>query len=460
MSSSEEERDIESENEQLDADVDETLTGAEAWTNLGVCTELSQTCVDLKWDKPTPIQAKSIPIALKGKDVIGLAETGSGKTAAFAIPVIQSLLNAPGESRGACLVLTPTRELAFQIHEQFKALGASIGLQSSTIVGGVDMISQQLSLAKKPHVIVATPGRLIDHLEKTRGFNLKALKWLIMDEADRILNMDFEAEVDKILRAIPRERQTSLFSATMTAKVKKLQRAALKNPVKVSINSKYKTVDKNIQKYMFMPEQRKECYLVSVVNELQGNSFMIFTSTCNKTSLIARLLKRLGYDSLPLHGQMSQQKRLGALARFKAKSRSILVCTDVASRGLDIPHVDCVINYDVPTNSKDYIHRVGRTARAGRAGKSVTFVSQYDVELYQKIEVAIGKKLEEWSHEKEEILALKERVDEAKRIALSEIKEEDQKRKNKRKNKDQDDETYIKDKIGKVNHKKKKRKKF
>jgi len=454
MSSSESDPEIEETSDAEDQS-ESGLSGAEAWESLGVCSELAKTCEDLKWSKPTPIQKKSIPIAIQSKDVIGLAETGSGKTAAFAIPVIQALLNSPGESRFACLVMTPTRELAFQIRDQFLALGSSIGLQCACIVGGVDIMSQQLALSKKPHVIVATPGRLIDHLEKTRGFNLKALKFLVMDEADRILNMDFEQEMDKILRAIPRERQTSLFSATMTAKVKKLQRAALKNPVKVSINSKYKTVDKNIQKYLFMPENDKECYLVSVVNELQGASFMIFASTCSKASLLARLLRRLGYDSLPLHGQMSQQKRLGALARFKAKSRSILVCTDVASRGLDIPHVDCVINYDVPTNSKDYIHRVGRTARAGRAGKSVTFVSQYDIELYQKIEAAIGKKLEEWPHEKDEVKALKERVDEAKRIALSEIKEEEMKRKNKRKYKGGDEEEVIKDKIGKVNHKKK-----
>ncbi|CBY18137.1 unnamed protein product [Oikopleura dioica] len=447
----------ESDHEQDDNQEEEfTLEGLEAWQSLGVCDEVAQTCVDLKWSKPTPIQQKSIPIAIEGKDVIGLAETGSGKTAAFAIPVLQTLLKTPGGGRLSCLVMTPTRELAFQIREQFQALGSSIGLSCACIVGGIEMMSQQLALAKKPHVIVATPGRLVDHLEKTRGFNLKALKFLIMDEADRILNLDFEAEVDKILRAIPRERQTMLFSATMTAKVKKLQRAALKNPVKISINSKYKTVDKNIQKYMFIPEAHKECYLVSLLNELQGSSFMIFTSTCAKTSLIARLVKRLGYDSVPLHGQMSQQKRLGALARFKGKSRSILVCTDVASRGLDVPHVDCVINYDVPTNTKDYIHRVGRTARAGRAGKSVTFVSQYDVELYQKIEAHIGKKLDQWPCEKDEVMALKERVDEAKRIAVQEIKEEEGKRKSKKK-RQFDEEQSIKDRIGKVKHKKRRK---
>jgi ATP-dependent RNA helicase DDX47/RRP3 len=455
MSSSEEDNRQSDVEEEVESEEEDQLEGIEAWSTLGIKSELAQMCVDLKWSKPTKIQKLSIPVAIEGKDVIGLAETGSGKTAAFALPVLQTLLNEPGESRLSVLVLTPTRELAFQIKEQFQALGSSIGLSCVCITGGMEMMSQQLALAKKPHVVIATPGRLVDHLEKTKGFNMKMLKFLIMDEADRILNMDFEQEVDKILRAIPRERKTYLFSATMTAKVKKLQRAALKNPVKIAVNSKYKTVDKNDQKYLFIPESQKETYLVSVVNELTGNSFMIFASTCNKASLLSRLLRRLGFDAVPLHGQMSQQKRLGALSRFKAKSRSVLVCTDVAARGLDTPHVDCVINYDVPTNSKDYIHRVGRTARAGRAGKSITFVSQYDVEIYQRIESAIGKKLEEWSHEKDQVMALKERVEEAKRIALQEIKEEELKRKNKRKFASEDNESAVKNKIGKIQHKKK-----
>lgn len=203
----------ESDHEQDDKQEEEfTLEGLEAWQSLGVCDEVAQTAVDLKWNKPTAIQQKSIPIAIEGKDVIGLAETGSGKTAAFAIPVLQvtlfyvlklkifffkTLLKTPGGGRLSCLVMTPTRELAFQIREQFQALGSAIGLSCACIVGGIEMMSQQLALAKKPHVIVATPGRLVDHLEKTRGFNLKALKFLIMDEADRILNLDFEAEVDK-----------------------------------------------------------------------------------------------------------------------------------------------------------------------------------------------------------------------------------------------------------------------
>merc|ERR1719260_130155 len=276
------------------------------------------------------------------------------------------------------------------------------------------MVSQAVILGKKPHVIIATPGRLVDHLENTKGFSLKSLKYLVMDEADRILNMDFEEEVNKILRCIPTERRTMLFSATMTKKVAKLQRASLKDPVKVEVSGSYQTVDKLLQYYLFIPLKFKEIYLVHILNELAGNSFMIFCSTCSATLRLSLLLRGLGFTAIPLNGQMSQNKRLASLNKFKSKARTVLLVTDVASRGLDIPHVDVVVNYDIPTHSKDYIHRVGRTARAGRSGRAITFVSQYDVELYQRIEAAIGKKLEEWPHEKDEVKALKERVDEAK----------------------------------------------
>ncbi|KAF5888622.1 putative ATP-dependent RNA helicase DDX47, partial [Clarias magur] len=411
-----EEEEEEEEEEEGVTDVTEEPDGeSKSFKDLGVTEVLCEACDQLGWKKPTKIQIEAVPVALQGRDVIGLAETGSGKTGAFALPILQSLLSSP--QRLHTLVLTPTRELAFQISEQFEALGSSIGVKTAVIVGGIDMMSQSLVLAKKPHVVIATPGRLIDHLENTKGFNLRAVKFLVMDEADRILNMDFESEVDKILKLIPRERHTFLFSATMTKKVQKLQRAALKDPVKCAVSSKYATVDKLQQYYIFIPAKYKDCYLVSILNELAGNSFMVFCSTCNNTQRVTLLLRNLGITAIPLHGQMSQNKRLGALNKFKSKSRSVLLATDVASRGLDIPHVDCVINFDIPTHSKDYIHRVGRTARAGRSGKSITFVTQYDVELFQRIETLIGKKLPAFPTQEEEVMMLVERVSEAQRFA-------------------------------------------
>ncbi|KAH8241016.1 hypothetical protein KR026_010294 [Drosophila bipectinata] len=409
--------DSNSEVENEDQVDDQKLT----WKDLGLNDTLCQACDELKWKAPSKIQREAIPVALQGKDVIGLAETGSGKTGAFALPILHALLENP--QRYFALVLTPTRELAFQIGEQFEALGNSIGIKCCVVVGGMDMVAQGLQLAKKPHIIIATPGRLVDHLENMKGFNLKAIKYLVMDEADRILNMDFEVELDKILKVLPRDRRTFLFSATMTKKVKKLQRASLKDPVKVEVSNKYQTVEQLQQYYLFIPVKYKDVYLVHILNELAGNSFMIFCSTCNNTVKTALMLRALGLAAIPLHGQMSQNKRLAALNKFKAKNRSILISTDVASRGLDIPHVDVVLNFDIPTHSKDYIHRVGRTARAGRSGKAITLVSQYDIELYQRIEHLLGKQLPLYKCEEDEVMALQERVAEAQRTAKLELKD-------------------------------------
>jgi len=232
-----------------------------------------------------------------------------------------------------------------------------------------------------------------------------------------------------------------MFSATMTKKVQKLQRASLRNPVKVEVSTKYTTVDKLLQYYVFIPLKFKDVYLVHILNELAGNSFMVFCATCANAMRTALMLRNLGFNAIPLHGQMSQNKRLAALNKFRGKTRSILISTDVASRGLDIPHVDVVVNFDIPTHSKDYIHRVGRTARAGRSGKAITFVTQYDVELYQRIEHLIEKKLPLYKTVEDEVMALTERVSEAQRFAKIEMKEtEEKKRSGKRKRGDDDND--------------------
>jgi ATP-dependent RNA helicase DDX47/RRP3 len=240
--------------------------------------------------------------------------------------------------------------------------------------------------------------------------------------------MDFEQEIDQILKAAPKERRTQLFSATMTSKVAKLQRACLNDPVRIEVASKYSTVPTLRQQYMFIPAKFKDAHLVYLLTELAGATAIIFTRTCDSTRRIALLLRNLGIGAIPIHGQMSQPKRLGALNKFKSGDREILVATDVASRGLDIPSVDVVVNYDVPTNSKDYVHRVGRTARAGRSGRSVTLVTQYDVELFQKIEALIELKMEVYQVDKEAVALLGERVGEAQRIATMQMKESDNKR--------------------------------
>ncbi|PIL24145.1 transporter [Ganoderma sinense ZZ0214-1] len=390
--------------------------------SLGLIDPLLEALEQMKFKAPTDIQAEVLPHALQGRDIIGVASTGSGKTAAFALPILQKLWDDP-KGLFAC-VIAPTRELAFQITQQFESIGSAMGVRCVTIIGGVDIQPQKIALAKKPHVVVATPGRLLEHLEETKGFSLRNLKFLVLDEADRLLDMDFGPKLDKILKLIPKERTTYLFSATMTTKVAKLQRASLSNPVRVEVNSKYSTVSTLLQYYLLMPLPQKDVHLIYLANTLAQNSMIIFTRTVHDAQRLSIMLRSLGFPAIPLHGQLSQSARLGALGKFKAGGRSILVATDVASRGLDIPSVDIIINYDIPTHSKDYIHRVGRTARAGRSGKSITLVTQYDVELVLRIEQVIGKKMELWAVDKEEVALLRERVDEAGRLAATEIKEQ------------------------------------
>ncbi|KAK3389171.1 P-loop containing nucleoside triphosphate hydrolase protein [Podospora didyma] len=389
--------------------------------DLGIVDPLCEACERMGYKKPTPIQAESIPLALQERDIIGIAETGSGKTVAFALPILQALLEKP--SPFFALVLAPTRELAAQISQAFEALGSLISLRCALVLGGMDMVQQAIALGKKPHVIVATPGRLLDHLEKTKGFSLRNLRYLVMDEADRLLDMDFGPILEKVLKFLPRERRTFLFSATMSSKVESLQRASLKDPLKVSIStSKYATVSTLVQSYVFIPHKHKDTYLVYLCNEFAGQTIIIFTRTVLETQRIAILLRTLGMGAIPLHGGLNQSARLGALNKFRAGSREILVATDVAARGLDIPNVDCVLNFDLPGDSKTYVHRVGRTARAGKSGKAISIVTQYDLETWLRIEAALGTKLNEYPLEKEEVMVFKTRVEEAQRHARNEMK--------------------------------------
>ncbi|EJT48246.1 ATP-dependent RNA helicase [Trichosporon asahii var. asahii CBS 2479] len=367
------------------------------FADLGVSKELCESCESLGFKHPTDIQVAAIPPALTGRDIIGIAQTGS-----------------------AVLLAHPRSD---SIAKQVQALGAPIGVRTAVIVGGMDMMSQSIALSKRPHIIVATPGRLMDHLENTKGFSLKALKYLVLDEADRLLDLDFGPIIDKLLKVIPKERNTFLFSATLSTKVEKLKRASLNKPIQVKVDSKYSTVSTLMQYYVFFPEVQKDAYLFYLVNELSSSSMIIFTSTVDRAQRLSIMLNRLGYPAIPLHGQMSQSARLGSLNKFKSGGRKILVATDVASRGLDIPSVDLVINFDIPSNSKDYVHRVGRTARAGRSGKSITLVTQYDVVMLKGIEAAIGRQLPAFDCDKEAVAILSDRVNEAARAARIEMRE-------------------------------------
>jgi ATP-dependent RNA helicase DDX47/RRP3 len=390
--------------------------------SIGVCEEICEVLQKIGYKHPSKIQRESLPYALQGRDVIGLAETGSGKTAAFGIPIIQKLLSEEPKPFYAC-IMAPTRELCLQINHHLETLGSTVGLKTCVLVGGLDNVTQAIALSKNPHIIVGTPGRVVDHLTNTKGFTLKNLKFLVFDEADRLLDLDFEKQIHQLLSVVPKTRTTFLFSATMTSKVHKLQKACLTDPIKVEVNSKYTTVSTLVQNYIFIPAKFKETYLGYLINQFAGNSVIIFVSTCLNSIQTTLILRHLGFKAIAINGKMTQGNRIGALNKFRSGERNILVATDVASRGLDIPNVDLVINYDLPQQTKDYIHRVGRTARAGKSGRSITFVTQYDVENYQKIEHLIEKKMDLYDAEENKVLQLHERVLEGCRFAKQEIKE-------------------------------------
>jgi len=322
------------------------------------CRPLLEACRErLQWKTATAIQEAVLPEALRGNDIIGLAETGSGKTGAFALPILQRMLEQSCKSKSVALILTPTRELAFQIHEVVRGLATGMGATSVAVVGGVDRTSQAIALARFPHVIIATPGRLLDHLKDTKGFHLRHIRFLVLDEADRMLSLDFEEELHQILdnlSANEETRQTMLFSATMTSQVQKLQRASLnKNAVKVQVSTKFQTPSQLQQSYLFIPAKYKDCYLTYLVNEHAGQSILVFAATCNNVQRLALMLRNLGFPAVCLHGQMPQNRRLGMLHKFASGDRSILISTDVASRGLDLPAVDLVINFDLPSHGKE-----------------------------------------------------------------------------------------------------------
>ncbi|KAL7641158.1 UNVERIFIED_CONTAM: hypothetical protein RMT77_008296 [Armadillidium vulgare] len=412
--------------EQQQETINETKS-SKSFKDLGIIDVLCDACERVGWKSPTAIQVESIPGALQGHDVIGLAETGSGKTGAFAIPILQNLLANP--QRLFALVLTPTRELAYQIKEQFEGLGKACQVTCTVIVGGMDMKKQAEELRKKPHIVVGTPGRILDHLKKTKDFNFRSLKYLVMDEADRILEMDFEEEVNTIMGHLPRNKKCFLFSATMTSKVDKLQRVLLEEqPIKVEISSKYHTVSTLKQYMIFIPEIYKPIYLAYLLYEIgKEKSVIIFCMTRTFTLQTTLLLRILGYNALPLFGKMDQNKRLGVLNKFKSKERSILLATDVASRGLDIPNVDYVINYNCPLQSKYYIHRVGRTARAGKEGTAITFVDQNTVLYFAKIEHDLDMKIPPFEVDEDDAMVFKENVLEACELAKKQERKLDRK---------------------------------
>ncbi|KAK7888693.1 hypothetical protein WMY93_024253 [Mugilogobius chulae] len=378
------------------------------FSSLGLSDWLVKQCVQLGISKPTAVQQNCVPPILQGRDVLGCAKTGSGKTAAFVLPVLQKLSEDPFGIY--CLVLTPTRELAYQIAEQFRVLGKPLGLKDCIIVGGMDMVAQALELSAQPHVVVATPGRLADHIRSSSTFSLSRVQFLILDEADRLLEQgctDFTADLEVILGALPSKRQTLLFSATLTDTLHQLKNIALNKPFFWESQSETRTVEELDQRYILTPEKVKDAYLVHLIQTFTDQhhdwSIIIFTNTCKSCQVLTMMLREFNFPTISLHSMMKQKQRFANLAKFKASVYRILIATDVAARGLDIPTVQVVINHNTPGLPKIYIHRVGRTARAGRNGVSITLVTQYDIHLVHSIEEQTQTKLKEFSVDEKEV---------------------------------------------------------
>ncbi|XP_050225558.1 DEAD-box ATP-dependent RNA helicase 36 [Mercurialis annua] len=387
---------------------------------LGLAEWAVQTCKELGLKRPTPVQSHCIPQILAGKDVLGIAQTGSGKTAAFALPMLHRLAEDPFGV--FALVITPTRELAFQLAEQFRALGSCLHLRCAVVVGGMDMLTQAKALISRPHVVIATPGRVKVLLEQNPDIAsvFSKTKFLVLDEADRVLDVGFEDELRVVFQSLPKDRQTLLFSATMTSNLESLLEVSANRAYFYEAYEGFQTVDTLKQQYVFVPKNVKDVYLVYILSKMEDmgiRSAMIFVSTCRTCHLLSLLLEELDQEPAALHSFKSQSLRLSALHRFKSGQASLLIATDVASRGLDIPTVDLVINYDIPRYPRDYVHRVGRTARAGRGGLAVSFITENDVDLIHEIEAVVGKQMEQFDCKENDVLSDITKVYKAKRVA-------------------------------------------
>ncbi|ODV80090.1 dead-Box protein 8 [Suhomyces tanzawaensis NRRL Y-17324] len=376
-----------------------------SFESLGVAKWLAEALAAMKIHTPSSIQSACIPAILAGHDCIGGAKTGSGKTIAFALPMLTQWSQDPFGIFG--LVLTPTRELALQIAEQFAALGSSMNIRISVVVGGEDFVKQAIELQKRPHFVIATPGRLADHIlnsgEETIC-GLRRVKYLVLDEADRLLSNSFGGDLERCFSVLPpsEQRQTCLFTATVTDAVRALKdKPTAPNKPPVFIHE-VETVDKvaipaglKIH-YVFVPSYVKEAYLNSILSlsQYEKSTAVIFVNRTKTAEVLRRTLRKLDFRVASLHSEMRQAERTNSLHRFKAGAARILIATDVASRGLDIPTVELVINFDIPADPDDFIHRVGRTARAGRKGDAVSIVSEKDIDRIQSIEERINKKME------------------------------------------------------------------
>lgn len=344
---------------------------------------------------PTAIQSEAIPIIAQGKDLLGCAQTGTGKTAAFAIPILQSLFTSKTNEKKRkirSLIVTPTRELAIQINESFKAYGRYTGMNSTVIFGGVNQNPQTLSLHRGADILVATPGRLLDLMDQ--GFiSLRDIEIFVLDEADRMLDMGFIHDVKRIITVLPQKRQSLFFSATMPPEIVRLSNSILNNPVKVEVTPSASTVDIIQQFVYFVDKGNKNALLVDLLKNESIRSVLVFTRTKHGADKVVKVLERNKISAEAIHGNKAQNARQRALSNFKAKTTRVLVATDIASRGIDVEDMEYVINYEISNMPETYVHRIGRTGRAGAEGTAISFCDAEEKAYINDIEKLIGKRI-------------------------------------------------------------------
>ena len=362
----------------------------ETFDELGIQPEILQAVKDMGFEEPTPIQKVSIPVALSGKDLIGQAQTGTGKTAAFGIPVLERIdTTKPGPQ---AVILSPTRELAIQSAEEINHLAQYLPIHALPIYGGQDIERQFKALRKKPNIIVATPGRLMDHM-KRGTIDLSNVQILVLDEGDEMVDMGFIDDIRTILAAIPEERQTMFFSATMPPEIERLAGTILSEPQKVEVTPASSTVDAIDQSVYFVEKAEKINLLKSLLENPELESVLIFTRTKHGADKVARVLSKAEIGAEAIHGNKSQTARQRALTNFKDHTTRVLIATDIAARGIDVDHLTHVINYELPNVPETYVHRIGRTGRAGREGVAFSFCDAEEVPLLKDIQKLIGKEV-------------------------------------------------------------------
>lgn len=363
------------------------VSGQPAFRTLGIAPNLLAELEKKGYITPTPIQHQVIPTALEGKDVVGIAQTGTGKTLAFGIPMLQRL----GIHKGQGLVLVPTRELALQVDEVFMKIGRGLGLKTAVLIGGASMYQQVQALKNRAHVVIATPGRLMDHL-KQKTYSLQQIKVIVLDEADRMFDIGFMPQIKQILAEAPSERQTMLFSATMPPDIAQMSARHMKLPLRIEV-APAGTASKNVEQELFViRKEEKQQLLEKLLSDYKG-SVLVFSRTKHGAKKIAAAVRHMGHSAAEIHSNRSLAQRKMALTGFKNGTYRVLVATDIAARGIDVTNISLVINYDLPDNSEDYVHRIGRTGRAGASGKAISFVTPEERSDVKQIERLIRKTL-------------------------------------------------------------------